>query len=169
MLTFMKSKLRWLAKDKQNHIFWKSKSYEISSADIYIREDWEFIIHVFYWCIPLDHSILTVKEHLTWLGISSHNICSGIKSQQVKKDICYSVPKTFWFFSEFPCSILSSNFRPINFMGAFSRLTKWKLAKLKKKLKEIPYPPQKKLLKRKGKSITPAKTNIPISKTSSEC
>ena len=41
--------------------------------------------------------------------------------------------------------------------------------KNKKKLKEIPYPPQKKLLKRKGKSITPAKTNTPISQTSSEC
>ena len=31
------------------------------------------------------------------------------------------------------------------------------------------YPPQKKLLKRKGNSITPAKTNAPISQTSSEC
>ena len=30
------------------------------------------------------------------------------------------------------------------------------------------YPPQKKLLKRKGNSITPAKTNAPISQTSSE-
>ena len=34
-------------------------------------------------------------------------------------------------------------------------------------LKEMPYPPQKKLLKRKGNSITPAKTNAPISQTSS--
>ena len=33
----------------------------------------------------------------------------------------------------------------------------------------MPYPPQKKLLKRKGNSITPAKTNAPISQTSSEC
>ena len=31
-----------------------------------------------------------------------------------------------------------------------------------------PYPPQKKLLERKGNSITPAKTNVPISQTSSE-
>ena len=31
----------------------------------------------------------------------------------------------------------------------------------------MPYPPQKKLLKRK-KNITPAKTNTPISQTSSE-
>ena len=30
------------------------------------------------------------------------------------------------------------------------------------------YPPQKKLLKRKGNSITQAKTNAPISQTSSE-
>ena len=33
--------------------------------------------------------------------------------------------------------------------------------------KDMPYPPQKSL-KRKGNSITPAKTNAPISQTSSE-
>ena len=34
----------------------------------------------------------------------------------------------------------------------------------------MPYPPQKKkLLKRKGNSITPAKTNAPISQISSQC
>ena len=32
----------------------------------------------------------------------------------------------------------------------------------------MPYPPQKKLLKRKGNSITPAQKNAPISQTSSE-
>ena len=32
----------------------------------------------------------------------------------------------------------------------------------------MPYPPQKKLLERKGNSITPAKTNAPIAQTSSE-
>ena len=58
MLTFMNSKLtKMTGKDKQNHIFQKSKSYEISSTDIYIGEDREFIILVFYWCIPLDHEI----------------------------------------------------------------------------------------------------------------
>ena len=43
-----------------------------------------------------------------------------------------------------------------------------KAAKIPKNLKEMPYPPQKKLLKRKGNSITPAKTNASISQTSSE-
>ena len=45
-----------------------------------------------------------------------------------------------------------------------------KAAKIPKNLKEMPYPPQKKkkLLKRKGNSITPGKTNAPISQTSSE-
>ena len=43
-----------------------------------------------------------------------------------------------------------------------------KAAKTPKNLKEMPYPTQKKLLKRKGKSVTPAQTNAPISKTSSE-
>ena len=44
-----------------------------------------------------------------------------------------------------------------------------KAAKTLKNLKEMPYPPEKKLLKRKGNSIIPAKTNAPISQTSSEC
>ena len=44
-----------------------------------------------------------------------------------------------------------------------------KAAKTQKNLKEMPYPPQKKLLKRKGNSITPAKTNAPISQTFAEC
>ena len=42
-----------------------------------------------------------------------------------------------------------------------------KAAKNPKNLKEMPYPPQKKLLKRKENSITPAKTNAPFSQTSS--
>ena len=54
-----------------------------------IGEDLEFIIHVCYWCIPLDHmkSILIVKKKESNLirVISSDNICSGIKSQQAKK------------------------------------------------------------------------------------
>ena len=41
-----------------------------------------------------------------------------------------------------------------------------KAAKTSKKLKEMPYPPQKQLLKRKGNNITQAKTNAPISQTS---
>ena len=44
-----------------------------------------------------------------------------------------------------------------------------KAAKTLKNVKEMPYPPEKKLLKRKGNSIIPAKTNAPISQTSSEC
>ena len=43
-----------------------------------------------------------------------------------------------------------------------------KAAKTQKKLKEMSYPSQKKLLERKGNSITPAKTNALISQTSSE-
>ena len=69
VLAFMNSKLPddWQISDKQYHIFQKSKSYEISNTDIYIGEDLEFIIHVFYWCIPLDHEIYTKckKKHLT--------------------------------------------------------------------------------------------------------
>ena len=53
MLTFMDSKLPddWKIPDKQNHIFQKSKSFEISSTDICVGEDPEFITFVFSWCI----------------------------------------------------------------------------------------------------------------------
>ena len=44
-----------------------------------------------------------------------------------------------------------------------------KTAKTPKKLKEMPYPPQKQLLKRRENNITPAKTNVPILQTSSDC
>ena len=43
-----------------------------------------------------------------------------------------------------------------------------KAAKTQKNLKEMPYTPQKELLKRKGNSITPAQKDAPISQTSSE-
>ena len=44
----------------------------------------------------------------------------------------------------------------------FKFLRAMKAAKTPKNLKEMPYPPQKKLLKRKGNSVTPAQTNAPI-------
>ena len=99
MLSFMNSKLtKMTGKGKQNHIFQKSKSYEISSTVIYIGEGQKFIIHVFYWCIPLDHEIYTKCNKTSNLikGTSSHNICSWIKSQQVKKPF-RSVSTTFDF------------------------------------------------------------------------
>ena len=64
MLTFMNSKLPedWQISDKQHHIFQKSKFHEISNTDIYIGENLEFIIHVFYWCIQLDHESIKCKK-----------------------------------------------------------------------------------------------------------
>ena len=59
MLFFMNSKLPddWQISDKENHIFQKSESYEISNTDIYIGWNLELFTHVFYWCIQLDHEI----------------------------------------------------------------------------------------------------------------
>ena len=93
MLTFMNSKLTKIAgKYKQNH----SKKINRMKYPvymyciyiyIYIGKDWEFIIHVFYWSIPLDYEICTKCKKTSNLikGIFSHNICSGIKSEQIKK------------------------------------------------------------------------------------
>ena len=88
MLTFMNSKLtKMTGKDKQNHIFQKSKS----------NENQKFI-NVFYWCILLDHKVYTKYKKTSNLikDIFIHNICSGIKSRDKKKNL--SVPKAFDFF-----------------------------------------------------------------------
>ena len=83
LLTLMNSKLpdEQQISDKQKYIFQKRKSYEISSTDIYIGKDLEFITHV------------------TWLKLYLVKIkSSGITSQQAgKKNICHSVPKSFDF------------------------------------------------------------------------
>ena len=68
--------------------------------------------HVFYWCIALDHEIYTKCKKTSNLikVISSHNICSGIKSQQITKNICHSLPKTFDFSQN-----SSAPFHPVAF------------------------------------------------------
>ena len=50
--------------------------------------------------VPLDHEIYTECKKTSNLikGISSHNICSGIKSQQIKKKHLSLEPKTFDFY-----------------------------------------------------------------------
>ena len=84
MLNFMNSKVPddWQISDKQYHIFQKSKSYEISNIDIYIAEDLEFIIHVFYWCIQLEKKASNLIKVM-----SSYNICSGIKVNKQKNHL----------------------------------------------------------------------------------
>ena len=117
MLSFMNSKLTTMTgKGKQNHIF--RILWNIKYSYIY----WwgPEIYHVFYWCILLDHEIYTKckKASNLFIGISGHNICCGIKSQQVKIHLPFST-KNFWFFSAFLCSISLSLFRSFNFMRAF--------------------------------------------------
>ena len=101
MLNFMNSKLtKMTGKGKQNHIFQKSKSYEISSTVIYISKDQKFIIHVFYWCIPLDHEIYTKcnKKHLTWLKLYLVIISAlELKVNKQKKHLTLTAPKPFDF------------------------------------------------------------------------
>ena len=102
----------WQISQKQNHIFQKSKSYEISSKDIYVGEDLEFIIRVFFFCVPLDLEIYTkfkkAMKNITLSNlievISYYNTCSEIKAIKQKKTVtCHSLPKTLFlqilFFS----------------------------------------------------------------------
>ena len=103
-----------------------SKSYDISSTDIYIGEDIEFIIHVFYWCIPLDHEIYTncKKAYNLIKVLFSYNLFSGIKSQRakkIKKKHLLLSTTNFWLFSDFLSSILLSHFRPLNCICSFNR------------------------------------------------
>ena len=95
-------------------------------------------------------SILNVKKTSNLIkGICSHKICSGIKSQPVKKTICYSVPKTFDF-----CQNYSVAFHRVTFDHSISCVLL------------IDKPDES---CQKGDSIATAKTNAPISQTSSEC
>ena len=58
-----------------------------------------FIIHVFYWYIPLNDEIYTKCKQTSNLikGISSHDICSEIKSEQVKKTFVIQYQKLLIF------------------------------------------------------------------------
>ena len=52
MLTFMNSKLtKMTGKDKQNHIFQKSKSYEISRTEVGITKNYIFHNLKFHVCL----------------------------------------------------------------------------------------------------------------------
>ena len=119
MLTFMNSKLPddWQISVKQYLIFQKSKSYEILNTDICSGEDVEFIIHVFYWCIQLDHEIYIKCKKTSNLikVISKYNICSGIKSKQAKKSFAIQYQQLLIFFRiplfHFIKSLSTSQFR----------------------------------------------------------
>ena len=109
-------------------------------------------------------SILNEKEKTSNLikGISIHHICSGIKSQQVNKTICHSVPKSFDFTQK-----SSVPFHQVNFDDSISRVLltdkpNESCQNSKKNRKKCHIHHNKKLLKRKGNSITPAKPQFHI-------
>ena len=97
LLKFRKTFEKFIAAWK----YWSStiSFYEISSTVIYISKDQKFIIHVFYWCIPLDHEIYTKCKKTSNLikGMFSHNICSGIKSEHVYKPCVIKYQKRLIF------------------------------------------------------------------------
>ena len=87
----MNSKLRWLTRANKT-TFSKKVNPVKNKVELYIYWWGPEIYYVFYWCILLDHEIYTKCKY-----IYSHKICSGIKSQPVKKKLCHSVPKTLDF------------------------------------------------------------------------
>ena len=107
----------WQISQKQNHIFQKSKSYEISSKDIYVGEDLEFIIRVFFCCVPLDLEIYTkfkkAMKNITLSNlievISYYNICSEIKGDQAKKRQPFVIQYQKLFFYRFYFSFINTN------------------------------------------------------------
>ena len=107
----------WQISQKQNHIFQKSKSYEISSKDIYVGEDLEFIIRVFFCCVPIDLEIYTkfkkAMKNITLSNlievISYYNICSEIKGDQAKKRQPFVIQYQKLFFYRFYFSFINTN------------------------------------------------------------
>ena len=128
------------------------------NTDIYIGDDLEFIIHVFYCFIQLDHEIYIKckknQKHFTWSKLYLV-IISALKLKVNKFKSKNSVVPfhQVTFDHSISCVLLTE--------------TKWKLQKLKNIWNKYLIP-QKKLLKRKG-NITQAKTNVQISQTPSEC
>ena len=127
-------------KDKQNHVFQKSKSYEISSTD---------------------------KASNLIKGISSHNIYSGMKSEQVKKQFVIQCQKPLIFLRILLFHFTKSSSHSISCALLIDKPNE--SCQNSKKFERNAISITKKFLKRKGNGITPAKTNAPISPTSSEC
>ena len=89
-------------------------------------------------------SILNVKKTFNLIkGISSHNICSGIKVNKKKKTISHLVPKTFDFSQN-----SSVQFHQVTFDCSISCVLLIdkpnESFQNSKKLKEMPYLPPKK-------------------------
>ena len=114
-------------------------------------------------------SILNVKTTSNLIKfISGYNICSGIEGQQAKKKhLLLTVPKTFDFFQN-----SSVPFHRVTFDHSVSCVLLIdkpnESCKNSKTFERNTLSNKKKLLKRKENNITPAKTNAPISQTSSE-
>ena len=103
---------------------------------------------IYYSCILLVYPIrpwnlLNVKKTSNLIKvISSYNICSGIKSQQAKKPFIIISTKTFLRIPLFHFIESLSNIHPISWVFLIDKPNK--SYKNSKKLKEMPYPPQKK-------------------------
>ena len=77
--------------------------------------------------------------------------------------------KNVSFFSEFLCSISWSHFRRFNAISCVLLINKPnESCQNSKKIKRNAISTKKNLFKRKGNSITPEKTNAPVSQTSPE-
>ena len=116
-------------------------------------------------------STLNVKKASNLIkGICSHKICSGIKSQRVKNKlfvIQYQKLLIFLSFLKYSVPFHRVTFdHSISCVLLIDKPNEWRHNS--KKIKRNAISTKKKLLKRKGNSITPAQTNAPISQTSLE-
>ena len=167
MLTFMNSNLP----DKlvvliSKTIFSKRVNPMKYSVKTYIGDDLEFIIHVFDWCIPLDHKIYTNcnKKHLTWLELYLVIISVlDLKVNKQKKPFINNSTKIFWFFSEFHRVTFD-----YAILWVFLIDKSNENCRNSKKIERNALSTTKKSFQKEN-NITPAKTNAPISQTSSEC
>ena len=97
--------------------------------------------------------------------ISSHNICSGIKSEQVKKKKPFDIQYQKLLNSSVPFHrvTLDHSISCVLFIDKPNES-----CKNSKKIERNAISTTKKAWKRNGNTITPVKTNAPISQTSSE-
>ena len=95
------------------------------------------------------------------------NSALELKVNKQKKHLSLTVQKTFHFSQNSSAALHRVTFdHSTSYVLLIDKPNK-SCKNAKKRKKEMPYPPQKKLLKRKENNITPAKLNSPISQTSS--
>ena len=97
---------RWKIENRENYLYVSMQTKEdlLPKYEIFIKEDFEFIIRVYAWGLPKEHQIyinnMRSLENITLSqliqSITKLNLCKGMDNDQFSNEIIKQViPKTF--------------------------------------------------------------------------